>query len=268
MRHIGENLIHDLLLVAKDAGRDILTVYHSDLPSSVEHKADQSPLTLADKAAHEVLVQGLSQLWPDCPVVSEEEDNSHKHLKPKGRFWLIDPLDGTKEFIARNGEFTVNIALIEDGLSTLGVVYAPAVDKLYWGGLGFGAFREHRGCVDSIMTRPPRQDKTKVLASKSHLNDETKAFVESLGHVQLIQAGSSLKFCLLAEGAADIYPRLAPTCQWDTAAAQAVLEGAGGGVLKLDGNSLSYGQKEVLNPSFVAAGNCTWLKERLGHVSF
>lgn len=267
MRQIDGGLIDKLLCVVKDAGGAVLQIYQSGLPSSVEHKADHSPLTQADKAAHQVLVQGLSGLLPDCPVVSEEDENSHKYLKKTGRFWLIDPLDGTKEFIARNGEFTVNVALIEDGLSVLGVVYAPAVGQLYWGGLGFGAYKEQGGCIEPIQTSKPKQNSIKVLASKSHLNAETQVFVDSLGYVQLIQAGSSLKFCTLAEGEADIYPRLAPTCQWDTAAAQAVLEGAGGVVLQLDGTGLTYGHKEVPNPSFVAAADSVWLKERLGYVS-
>ena len=178
------------------------------------------------------------------------------------RFWLIDPLDGTKEFIAKNGEFTVNIALIDHGRSVLGVVYAPALALLYWGGLGLGAYRIQDGRTETIsvahkLFNEQTQTQTcRVVASKSHLNESTQQFIDKLDSVSLIQAGSSLKFCLIAEGAADIYPRLAPTCEWDTAAAQAVLEGAGGVVLDFNTREpLCYGKREVLNPSFVASRN-------------
>jgi 3'(2'), 5'-bisphosphate nucleotidase len=170
--------------------------------------------------------------------------------------WLIDPLDGTKEFIAHNGEFTVNIALIDQGRSVLGVVYAPAIDALYWGGAGLGAFRRVGTSTAAIQVASHATDELcRVVASKSHLNAETQAFIDRLGPVSLVQAGSSLKFCRVAEGVADIYPRLAPTCEWDTAAAQAVLEGAGGVVLDLHGAPLRYGKPDVLNPSFIAARN-------------
>jgi 3'(2'), 5'-bisphosphate nucleotidase len=168
-------------------------------------------------------------------------------------FWLVDPLDGTKEFIARNDEFTVNIALIEDGRCTLGVIYAPAIDSLYWGGAGLGAFRCTGAQTVAIKVSAAKPGETcRVVASKSHLNEATQTMIERLGDVSLVQAGSSLKFCRVAEGEADIYPRLAPTCEWDTAAAQAVLEGAGGVVLDLQGSPLRYGKPDVLNPSFIA----------------
>ena len=221
--------------------------------AEVSHKADASPVTEADLAAHRVLATHLAHLLPGCQVVSEEDPASLGYRQSAGRFWCIDPLDGTKEFIARNGEFTVNIALIEEGRSTLGAVYAPAIDALYWGGAGLGAFR----CIDdqtvAINVAPAAEGRAcRVVASKSHLNEATQAMIDRLDDVSLVQAGSSLKFCRVAEGAADIYPRLAPTCEWDTAAAQAVLEGAGGSVVDLHGQPLLYGKPNVLNPSFIA----------------
>ena len=222
--------------------------------ANFKQKEDKSPVTEADLAAHRVLAYQLAPLLPNCLVVSEEDLASQVYRQDKGRFWLIDPLDGTKEFIARNGEFTVNIALIEDGRSVLGVVYAPAIDELFWGGAGLGAWRCACGETATIkVSSANASDACRVVASKSHLNEITQSFIDRLGAVSVIQAGSSLKFCRIAEGKADIYPRLAPTCEWDTAAAQAVLEGAGGVVLDLQGQPLQYGKPDVLNPFFIAS---------------
>jgi len=219
--------------------------------AEVSHKADASPVTEADLASHRVLVTHLAHLLPGCQVVSEEDPASLVYRESAGRFWLIDPLDGTKEFIARNGDFTANIALIEEGRSTLGVVYAPAIDAL--GGAGLGAFRCKGDQTVAINVTPATEGRAcRVVASKSHLNEATQAMIDRLGDVILVQAGSSLKFRRVAEGEADIYPRLAPTCEWDTAAAQAVLEGAGGAVVDLHGQPLLYGKPDVLNPSFIA----------------
>ena len=183
------------------------------------------------------------------------------HRQSHGRFWLIDPLDGTKEFISRNGEFTVNIALIEAGRTVLGVVYAPAMDALYWGGAGLGAFRCIGGQTVAIKVAASTPGAAlRVVASKSHLNEATRSFIDRFGEVSLVQAGSSLKFCRVAEGEADIYPRLGPTCEWDTAAAQAVLEGAGGVVVDLEGAPLLYGKPDVLNPSFIACRDTSQIK--------
>ena len=246
-------LLAQLLPIARLAGDAIMAVYNAG-KANVELKADHSPVTEADLAAHHILAQQLSPLIPGCPIVSEEDDASQRHRRGAGQMWLIDPLDGTKEFIARNGEFTVNIALIEQGRSVLGVVYAPAIDALYWGGAGLGAFRRVGTSTAAIQVASHATDGLcRVVASKSHLNTETQAFIDRLGPVSLVQAGSSLKFCRVAEGVADIYPRLGPTCEWDTAAAQAVLEGAGGLVLDLTGQPLRYGKPDVLNPSFIAA---------------
>ncbi len=253
MRQIDlDALIKQLLPIARSAGDAIMAIYASG-STEVQHKEDASPVTKADLAAHRVLAAQLAPLLPDCPVVSEEDASSQAFRQQSGRFWLIDPLDGTKEFIARNGEFTVNIALIVDGQSVFGVVYAPAIDAMYWGGLGLGAFQCVADEKVAIKVSASEASSCRVVASKNHLNDATQSFIERLGAVSLIQAGSSLKFCRVAEGAADIYPRLAPTCEWDTAAAQAVLEGAGGVVLDLDGLPLMYGKPNVLNASFIAS---------------
>lgn len=247
------DLFTQLLPIARQAGGAIMAVYHSG-QSGAREKADHSPVTEADLAAHVVLAKALGSLLPAYPVVSEEDENSLVHRHGAGSFWLIDPLDGTKEFLARNGEFTVNIALIEQGRSVLGVVYAPAIDCMYWGGAGLGAFRMTATETQAIkVAQAETNGVCRVVASKSHLNPETQAFIDRMGPADLVQAGSSLKFCRVAEGAADIYPRLAPTCEWDTAAAQAVLEGAGGFVLDLNGDPLRYGKPDVLNPSFIAS---------------
>lgn len=250
-----QDLWGELRAIATSAGDAIMAVYRAGA-GAVEHKADSSPLTQADLAAHRVLVAGLAKLLPACPVVSEEDEVSWSYRQPQGRFWLIDPLDGTKEFIARNGEFTVNIALIEAGRAVFGVVYAPASAEMYWGGAGLSAYKSRGAEVRQIRVADVDQaGRCRVVASKSHLNPETQAFIARLGEVDLVQAGSSLKFCRIAEGEADIYPRLAPTCEWDTAAAQAVLEGAGGVVLNQDGTPLRYGKTDVLNPFFIAASD-------------
>jgi 3'(2'), 5'-bisphosphate nucleotidase len=248
-------LIEPLLQIAKNAGEQIMGIYNAE-EIGERLKADQSPVTLADLAAHNSIAPALKQL-ADWPVVSEEDEASLAFRTTASRFWLIDPLDGTKEFIAKNGEFTVNIALIDQGRSVLGVVYAPVLDLLYWGGPALGATRIQGGCTQFIyVTQGINKKQCRVVASKSHLNETTQNFINQLGSVSLIQAGSSLKFCRVAEGAADIYPRLAPTCEWDTAAAQAVLEGAGGVVLDFITRApLCYGKPEVLNPDFVAARN-------------
>lgn len=244
-----------LLKIARQAGDRIMSVYQSAEHSLVDIKGDESPLTKADLASHVCICDALHQLTPEIPVVSEESAESLVHRLGTNQFWLIDPLDGTKEFLARNGEFTVNIALIVDGNPVWGVVYAPAMNLLYWGGRDFGAYRESDGAsVQLRVARPVTADGTyRVVASKSHLNAETEAFIERLGNVSLIQAGSSLKLCRVAEGEADVYPRLAPTCEWDTAAAQAVVEGAGGFVVDTAGDALVYGKEAVLNPYFIVS---------------
>ena len=265
----GLELFPQIGQLAVEAGTAVLRIYMDSAGADVlvSHKSDDSPLTLADLASHQRIVEGLARLTPDIPVVSEEDSASLACRQSQGRFWLVDPLDGTKEFLARNGEFTVNIALVEDGAPVWGVVHAPAIGQLFWGGQACGSFRRGAsGTVALSVSAPVPPGQTfRVVASKSHLNAETSAFIDGLGSVALVQAGSSLKFCRIAEGSADVYPRLAPTCEWDTAAAQAVLEGAGGHVYDTHGDRLRYGKPDVLNPDFIAASvPLSQLKSTLG----
>lgn len=252
-----ERLLPRVVELACRAGEQVMAVYEEGR-LELQSKADSSPLTRADIASHQCLVQGLADFGLGCPVVSEEDAVSVSERCDQGHFWLLDPLDGTKEFIARNGEFTVNVALIEAGRPVLGVVVAPALGQIYWAANGLGAFRSVSGVVDRIHVSRALADGSaaaplRVVVSKSHLDEDTQAFIGNLGRTTLLQAGSSLKFCLVAQGLADVYPRLAPTCEWDTAAAQLILEEAGGVVIDLEGKSLRYGKREVLNPSFIGA---------------
>ncbi|AOY87122.1 3'(2'),5'-bisphosphate nucleotidase [Marinobacter salinus] len=248
------SILPDVIKVADEASEKVLHIYQSDF--KVNYKEDQSPVTAADMASHDIILRGLRSIARDIPVLSEEgKDIPWEERKHWRRFWLVDPVDGTREFTQRNGEFTVNIAMIEDGEPVMGVVIAPALKEAFWGVVGEGAHKRDRtGKIHRIQVAEPKASK-RVLASKSHLNDETRAFIETLGEHELLQAGSSLKFCRIAEGHADIYPRLGPTSEWDTAAAQAVLTAAGGKVETLEGKPLRYGKENVLNPHFIAAGN-------------
>jgi len=247
------SILPEALKIADVASEKVLKIYSTDF--KVDYKADASPITSADLASHQVILDGLRAITPDIPVLSEEGGNipwdDRKHWR---RFWLIDPIDGTKDFTQRTDQFTVNIALIEDGVPVLGVVTAPALKEAYWGAKGEGAYkRDQAGEVRQIAVAELK-DVVRVVASKNHLNDDTKAFIQKFESHELIQAGSSLKFCRIAEGHADIYPRLGPTCEWDTGAAHAVLNAAGGKVETLEGKSLVYGKEDVLNPFFVASG--------------
>ena len=244
--------ISELEPIARAAGDAILTIYRQ--PFAVEYKQDESPLTAADQGAHEVIVQALARLTPDIPVLSEESDAETMQARLGwSRYWLVDPLDGTKEFVSRNGEFTVNIALIDHGRPVWGLVYAPVLDRLWYGGKGIGAWRVADGTHKAIQTRPHEAGQAwRVVGSRNHLSQETLDYLAPFGEIELVSMGSSLKFCIIAEGGAELYPRLAPTCEWDTAAAQAVLEGAGGSVTQLDGSALAYNKPDILNPWFVA----------------
>lgn len=256
MRHelLDTNVIQAISNLVRAAGAAILEVYGRPGTVDVSSKGDDTPLTEADLAAHRVLEAGLVNLLAGVPVVSEEDEASLEHRRPSGSFWLIDPLDGTKEFIARNGQFTVNVALVRDGFPVLGFVYAPVLDELFVGGKGLGARREKAGALSRITVAERRQGSAlRVVASRSHMNDATRAYLARLGAHELVQAGSSLKFCRVAEGAADCYPRIGPTAEWDTAAAQAVLEAAGGVVHDLRGERLRCGKPVNRNEGFVAS---------------
>jgi 3'(2'), 5'-bisphosphate nucleotidase len=240
--------------LAQQAGQVIMKIYeeHCRTGVLVSRKTDDSPLTQADQWAHAVICEGLHRLTPDIPVVSEEDAQSWRWRTPTGTFWLVDPLDGTKEFLGKNGEFTVNIALVTDGEPVWGVVYAPVPAQMFWGGRDEGAYLR-QGSETTALRVADRPGRCRVVASKSHLSPETLAFMQGLESTDWVQVGSSLKFCLIASGQAHVYPRLSPTCEWDTAAAQAVVEGAGGFVQDMDGVRLRYGKADVLNPYFIAA---------------
>lgn len=254
-----------LIELAWRAGDAILSVYRSD-DFDVEAKGDGSPLTRADRLAHETIVAGLETLFPGTPVLSEESDpeegGGETGAGPRSgweTFWLVDPLDGTKEFIKRNGEFTVNIALIRDREPVWGVVLAPALGRGYAGGTGYPTRRfERDGGSTPIRVREYGGGVATVVASRSHRGEAVDAFLRSLeareAAAEVRSMGSSLKLCLVAEGAADVYPRLGPTCEWDTGAAHAVVTGAGGQVTDLEGRPLAYNKPSVLNPWFVASG--------------
>ena len=250
-----KGLIEPVVALAIEAGEAILEVYATDF--DVQSKDDTSPLTQADLASHRCIVKGLQQLTPDMPIISEESGlPAFEERSIWQRYWLIDPLDGTKEFVNRNGEFTVNIALIENGRPVLGVVHVPVQDKTYIGCEGHGAERRERDRdATAIRVAAASRSPVRIVGSRSHRGSSLDAFLDKIGDTDMVPMGSSLKFCTVAEGNADVYPRLGPTSEWDTAAAQAVVEQAGGAVLELDGKPLSYNQKsDILNPWFVVIG--------------
>jgi 3'(2'), 5'-bisphosphate nucleotidase len=250
------DLLPGVLTLVEEAGAAIMAVYATG--HGVEYKADDSPITRADRTAHEILSRGLVRLAPEIPVLSEESEATHPHAV-RGQWrqlWLVDPLDGTKEFISRNGEFTVNVALIRDHRAVLGVVAAPALGVTYYAAAGHGAFRRSGDGPPEAITVRPAASPLVIVGSRSHRGDTLDAVLARIGPHELKPMGSALKFCLVAEGSADFYPRLGPTSEWDTAAAQAVLEVAGGAVIRLDGQPLDYNAREtILNPEFLAFGD-------------
>ncbi len=240
--------------LARDAGEAIMAIYAN--PIEVHSKPDASPLTEADLASHRILSEGLAGISPAWPVLSEESSEiPHDERRNWRHYWLIDPLDGTREFVNRNGEFTVNIALIEDGFPVLGVVYAPAIGRLYHAARDRGAMLESAEKSSAITASGYAGGQVRVVASRSHRGEKLDIFLEKIGDNECLSMGSSLKFCLVAEGAADLYPRLGPTMEWDTAAAQCIVEEAGGSVTDLAGNRLRYNKPDLRNPEFMVAGN-------------
>lgn len=250
------DLLNEVCRIATAAGQATLPIYHSDF--DVETKADDSPLTQADIAAHRVIEQELAALTADWPRLSEEGgDIDFETRRGWRRYWLIDPLDGTREFINQNDQFTINIALIDDHRPVLGGVYAPAYDTLWYGAEGTGAFKR-RGDQPSerLHTAAVNTDKPRVLVSRSHRSAQLDALLARLPDFEPVSMGSSLKFCVIAEGGADFYPRLGPTSEWDTAAAHAVLLAAGGAVTDTQGRALRYNTGDsLLNPDFLAFGD-------------
>lgn len=278
--HTSENILY-LLLAAKRAGESIIEVYTTNF--DIQYKRDNSPLTIADKRSHQIIADLLSTSpLNHFPVLSEEgRDIPYEERKYWEYFWLVDPLDGTKEFINRNGEFTVNIALIHKDRPVLGIIYVPVKDTFYFGAEGIGAYKLERGNIlisagvdgkdldqdlfNEVINKSQNLStpfnhkaiKFTVIGSRSHMSKETEDYIDKLrekhGEVDFISAGSSLKFCLIAEGRADLYPRFGPTMEWDTAAGQVIVEQAGGKVLNIENNEpLKYNKENLLNPYFVA----------------
>lgn len=254
---VSDAIREGVIAIAREAAAAILEVYAGTI--EVERKDDASPVTDADMAAHHVIVDGLRALTPDIPVLSEEcadEVAAAERLRWR-RLWLVDPLDGTREFIKRNGEFSVNIALIEDGVATFGVIQQPVTGTLWFGAPGRGAWVRD-GAGERGLHARRREDGAplRVAASRSHRDGRTEALMARIGPIEPLALGSSLKFCWLAEGRMDVYPRFGPTSEWDTAAGQAVLEGAGGILVDPRGRPFRYNQREtILNGDFIALGD-------------
>lgn len=250
------SLLEPVARLARVAGEKILDIYNSEF--TIEEKDDKSPLTEADMASHHAIVDGLKELTPDIPVLSEESASlPYAERSSWQRYWLVDPLDGTREFIKRNGEFTVNIALVDEGVAILSVVHVPVTGVSYTACRGMGAFKQSPGKDPwPIKVRKLGTGPVAVVGSRSHRGDSLNRFLERLGEHEMVSMGSSLKLCLVAEGAADIYPRLGPTSEWDTAAAQCVVEQAGGIVTDTEMKPLRYNTKDsLLNPYFLVIGD-------------
>jgi len=253
-----ENIdIQKINSISKRAGDEIMKIYQQDF--KIEFKKDKSPLTKADIQSNKIIITNLKSLYPDTPILSEENKQiPYKIRKNWKYFWLIDPLDGTKEFIKKNGEFTVNIALIYKNVPILGVIYAPVLNLLYYAQKEKGAYKQEKNKKPQRLPiyNHTNNDTLKVIVSKSHYNQETREFVSNLkkqyGNIEFIHIGSSLKFCLIAEGKADIYPRLAPTMEWDIAAGQAIVEQSKGKITKYKTKeSIRYNKQNLLNPYFI-----------------
>ena len=260
MLPLSDKVADEVIDIALEAGKAILKVYDSGVFETVKKK-DDSPLTRADLAAHNLITERLGGLTPDIPILSEESaEISYEERASWKSFWLVDPLDGTKEFIKRNGEFTVNIALIEGHSPVFGVVNAPVLGTTYYGDLERGAFKREAASMDASGDTPIRVSpyggaRPRIVSSKSHRGELLERFLASVGDFDNVAMGSSLKICLVAEGKADLYPRLGPTMEWDTAAADGVLKAAGGKLTNIRGRELTYNKENLLNPYFIAAGS-------------
>ncbi len=250
-----EYLCHNAIDIARQAGEKILDIYNSGF--DVEKKADQTPLTTADIAAHKLIAKQLMQLTPEIPILSEESENiPFSTRKQWHRYWLVDPLDGTREFIKRNGEFSVNIALIENHRSIVGVVYAPVLQVDYFAWRDGGAYKLEPGGKHSKIHVRTLPEILTLAGSRSHGSERQRTYIERLGEVKVVSMGSALKSCLVAEGKADIYPRLGPTSEWDTAAAQCIVEEAGGFMTRTDLKPLRYNTRDsLMNPEFLVFGD-------------
>lgn len=254
-------LIPALCGIANDAAHTIMEVYSTDFSAKI--KSDNSPVTEADQRANDLIVERLSILTPHIPVISEEAEKPH--IDTVAPFWLVDPLDGTKSFIARDGQFTVNIGLIINKAPALGVMHLPAAGDLYWGIVGKGAYKQPAECDEAqpIAVREPSKEGYDIVMSKVYRSPKLEDWTKDYPIRRRVQAGSALKFCRVAEARADIYPRLGPTMEWDTAAGHAIVEAAGGYVTDLSGEPLRYGKEGYLNPAFVASGTAILRKQRI-----
>ena len=263
------NINEELLKISNisvEAGRIILDYYNKNL--NITFKADESPLTQADLASNKLITDTIKKITPNIPILSEEEFIEWDVRKEWKKYWLIDPLDGTKEFIKKNGEFTVNIALIENNRPTLGVIYAPVSNELYFAKKNFGSYKiltsKKLNTLDNatkISIKINKTNKVKIIGSRSHSNPILQKWVsKNFNDFQILQKGSSLKFCLIAEGFADIYPRFGPTSEWDIAAGHIILEEAGGKLKSIDNKEILYNEKEdILNPNFFAYNNIDFI---------
>ena len=249
--------IEKVIVIAREAGKKILEVYGQNFESDIDFKADNSPLTLADKASHQIINRELLKSYPHIPVLSEEGRNiEYQERKNWKKFWLVDPLDGTKEFIKRNGEFTVNIAFMEHGYPVFGVIYTPVTDTVYYGEKASKSAYKIEGSLPGKRIEVNKREADRIaVRSRSHASEEEETLLKGYGVTDSISVGSSLKFCMVAEGKADIYYRHGPTMEWDTAAGQAVVEAAGGEVLRIDDKKrFVYNKENLLNPGFLVLG--------------
>jgi len=267
MKLLDQNpkLIEKVLKLSKDAGELILDIY-KDYNSNFELKEDKSPLTAADIASHNLIVEGLKNLTPSLPIISEEDSSIHFKVRSSwNQYWLIDPLDGTKEFLNKNDEFTVNIALINKNEPIFGVIYIPVSGKTYWGAIEQGSFLIKRsGTQKSISVAKNTDKKLRIVTSRSHASKELGNFLEKIKDYKILRKGSSLKFCLIAEGLADIYPRLGPTSEWDVAAGEAIVKYAGGYIYDKDSKPMTYNQKDsYINPNFIVSNDSDLAKKLL-----
>ena len=253
---LNDGLINSVKSIAVEAGSAIMDVYHTDY--DIQIKTDNSPVTEADKKANTIIANKLNQLTPDIPILSEEGRNiPFSERSNWTSFWLIDPLDGTKEFIKKNDEFTVNIALIQNGKPTFGIVYAPALDILYWGEVGEGAYKKDKKSLEiKINVLDALNNPVLVAGSRSHPSERMNAFMEQFKESEVRPMGSSLKVCLVADGSVHLYPRLGPTMEWDTGAAHAILKASGGeAIIHGTNEPLRYNKENLLNPEFIASSS-------------
>ena len=251
-----EQLMISIVEIAKKAGLAITEIYNSDFDYQL--KQDASPITEADNLSHKIITEKLKILTPETPILSEENcDISYKIRSEWKRYWLVDPMDGTKEFIKRNGEFTVNIALIEQNIPKLGVIHIPVTNETYWGSEVSGSFyQDKHNEVKRICVSEKHKNPIRIVASRSHPSKILNELLKTINDYEIIEVGSSIKFCHIASGKADCYPRFGPTSEWDTAAGEAIVRSAGGHVVTSSGNSMNYNQKETyLNPNFIVSND-------------